>query len=66
MRGRRRCLLENHADWLLELIERRADLTLEDIRAQLNERGVRVSLWTTWSFFNRRNISLKKKKRRRA
>jgi len=64
VRGHRRPLLEEHADWLLELIETKSDLTLEEIRAKLKTHGVRVSLWTVWSFFDRRDVSFKKKRLR--
>lgn len=64
VRGHRRPLLEGQADWLLEVIETKTDLTLEEIRAQLKKRGVRVSLWTVWSFYGRHNISFKKKRLR--
>jgi transposase len=64
VRGHRRQLLEGQADWLLEVIETKTDLTLEEIRAQLKKRGVRVSLWTVWSFYDRHDISFKKKRLR--
>jgi len=64
VRGHRRQLLESHSDWLLEIIETKTDLTLEEIRAQLKKRGVRVSLWTVWSFYDRHDISFKKKRLR--
>jgi transposase len=64
VRGHRRQLLESHSDWLLEVIETKTDLTLEEIRAQLRKRGVRVSLWTVWSFYDRHDISFKKKRLR--
>ena len=64
VRGHRRALLEGHADWLLALIEDKSDLTLEEIRARLKKRGVRVSLWTVWSFYDRQEISFKKNRLR--
>ena len=62
VRGHRRRLLESHADWLLGIIEAKTDLTLEEIRSRLKKRGVRVSLWTVWSFYDRHDISFKKKR----
>ena len=59
-RGHRRSLLEAHAEWLLERIEEKSDLTLEEIRAELRKRGVSVSIGTVWNFFARRKISFKK------
>jgi transposase len=64
VRGHRRRLLEGHTDWLLEVIEAKTDLTLEEIRARLKRRGVCVSLWTVWSFYDRHDISFKKKRLR--
>jgi len=64
VRGHRRQMLESHADWLLEIIETKTDLTLEEIRAQLKKRSVHVSLWTVWSFYDRHDISFKKKRLR--
>jgi transposase len=60
VRGHRRPLLEGHADWLLELVKTKSDLTLEEIRARLGKRGVVVSLWTIWSFYERSRMSFKK------
>src|ERR1700684_3089943 len=57
-RGHRRRLLDGHADWLLELIEAKTDITLDEIRARLRKRGVRVSLWTVWSFYDRPHFML--------
>ena len=65
VRGHRRRLLDHHADWLLELIETRTDIRLEEIRSTLSKRGVRVSLWTVWSFYDRHDVSFKKKPLRR-
>jgi transposase len=59
-RGHRRRLLDDHADWLLELIQTRTDITLVEISAKLAQRGVQVSLWTVWSFYDRHEISFKK------
>ena len=36
------------------------DMTLEEIRARLRKRGVVVSLWTVWSFYERSQMSFKK------
>jgi transposase len=41
-KGRSRSPLQPHTDWLMALIGERADLTLEEIRGLLGERGVRV------------------------
>jgi transposase len=60
VRGHRRPLLDHHADWLLELVATKPDMTLEEIRARLRKRGVVVSLWTIWSFYERSRMSFKK------
>lgn len=64
VRGHRGRLLDAHAEWLLELIDSKSDLTLAEIRAKLKKRGVRVSLWTVWSFYERQDVSFKKKRLR--
>ena len=64
VRGHRRRLLDRQAGWLLELIQTQTDITLEEIRAKLGKRGVRVSLWTVWSFYDRHDFSFKKKRLR--
>jgi transposase len=46
------------------LIETKTDITLDEIRARLKKRGVRVSLWTVWSFYDRHDFSFKKKRLR--
>ena len=61
VRGHRRAVLEPHAAWLLELIEARSDLTLEEVRSLLRERGIVVGVTTVWSFYDRHGISFKKK-----
>ena len=51
-----------HEEWLLELVDREPDLTLEEIqRRLLDERGQKAGLGSVWRFFHRHNISFKKK-----
>ncbi len=64
VRGHRRAVLEPHAAWLLGLIGAQADLTLEEVRALLRERGITVSVATVRSFYDRHGISFKKKRLR--
>lgn len=52
-------------DILLELIRQQDDITLEEIRALLCERGIVVSGTTIWSFDDRNGISSKKPIRER-
>jgi len=46
--------------WLLDLIGARSDITLEEIRTLLRQRGISVSVTTVWSFYDRHGISFKK------
>ncbi len=61
VRGHRRTVLEPHRGLLLELIQQQADITLEEVRAILADRGIAVSVTTIWSFYDRNGISFKKK-----
>ena len=61
MGGVRRAVLADHRAWLLERLERKPDLTLQAIRAELAERGVIVSLWAVWKFYHSEKITFKKK-----
>ena len=57
--------LDQEADYLLELIDRTPDLTLEEIRARLkHERGLETGTTTIWRFFNARHITFKKNRAR--
>jgi transposase len=50
---------------LLALVNEQADLTLEEIRARLAERGVAVAVSSIWRVFARHGISFKKNRARR-
>jgi transposase len=63
-KGRSRSPLTAHTAWLLTLIGERADLTLEEIRGLLGERGVQVGVSSIWRFFDRHGISFKKNRAR--
>ncbi len=64
-KGRSRSPLAAHSEWLLSLVGERADLTLEEMRGLLGERGVRVAVSSVWRFFDRHGISFKKNRTRR-
>lgn len=53
--------LEVHADFLLSLIAVQADLTLDEIVVALRKRRIAGSRSAVWRFFQRHNISVKKK-----
>jgi transposase len=61
LRGHRRAVLEPHRAFLLMLIKQQDDITLEEVRTILRDRGVAVSVTTIWSFYDRNGISFKKK-----
>src|ERR1700704_4148961 len=52
--------LEKHAEFLLALIAKQPDLTLDEIVAAMNKRRIAGSRSAVWRFFDRRNISFKK------
>jgi transposase len=61
VRGQSRSPLKKHEDWLLELVRREPDLTLEEIqRRLLDERQQKAGLGSVWRFFDRHGISFKK------
>lgn len=64
VRGHRRAVLDKHGDWLMALVKETPDITLAEIGAKLAPRGVRVSLSTIWSFYDRHGFSFKKKRLR--
>ena len=53
--------LEEHSDWILALIAKRPDLTLEGILAVMAEQGIPGSRSALQRFFDRHNVSFKKK-----
>ena len=57
--------LKAERDWLLQRITEAADLTLEEIRAELATRGIHVGYGTVWRFFAAEGISFKKNRARR-
>ena len=60
-RGHCRSPLEEHRQWLLDLIAAEPDLTLEEIRLRLKS-GKRLKTGTTsiWRFYDRHEITFKK------
>jgi putative transposase len=62
--GSRGTALDGEEAWLLALIVEQSDITLEEIRSLLAERGVQVAVSTIWRFYNRHGISFKKNRSR--
>jgi transposase len=61
---RRSDRIEAHADFLLAKVAAMSDVTLAELRDALHrERGVGVAISTLWRFFDRRKITLKKRRR---
>jgi transposase len=58
--------LEAHAPWLLKLIAEHPDLTLDEIVVAMHRHGIAGSRSAVWRFFDRHNISVKKKSMRAA
>jgi transposase len=61
MGGYRPLALAGERDWLLARIAARPDLTLRALVAELAGRGIVVSYFAVWHFFEREDISFKKK-----
>ena len=63
----KRPVLEAHEEFLLGLIEGEVDITLDEMRARLeDERGIRAARTTIWRFFARRGFTVKKRPGMRA
>ena len=62
MGGDHRSRLTGERDWILARIEEAPDLTIEELRDELKARGVIVGYGTVWRFFEREDITLKKKR----
>ena len=61
---RRSDRVEAEAGFLLERVPETPDVTLAELREALwCERGLRVAVSTLWRFFDRRRITLKKRRR---
>jgi len=58
--------LDAHAPWFLELIAARPDLTLDEIVAAMHRHGIAGSRSAVWRFFERHQITVKKKSVRAA
>ena len=64
--GHIRSPLKAHERWLLDLIGKEPDLTLEEIRARLRrEKKLEVAASSIWRFYDRNEITFKKNSARR-
>ena len=59
---RRSGRVETQATFILGGYESRSDITLSGLQTRLAVRGVRVGIGTLWRFFDRRHITLKKRR----
>jgi transposase len=64
MGGKRPFSLEQYRDWVLARLAEKPDITLSELQAELNNRGVKVSVFAIWHFLRREGVSFKKKRSR--
>jgi transposase len=57
--------IEAQAAFLLDQVARVPDISLAELQAKLDERGMRVGIGTLWRFFRRHRITRKKRRRMR-
>jgi len=62
MGGDHRSRLTSERDWILARLEEAPDLTIEELRDELKAHGVTVGYGTVWRFFEREDITFKKKR----
>ena len=53
---------EAHSALILEAVTARPDIMLAELRAKLKELGVSAGIGSLWRFFDRRKITLKKRR----
>ena len=49
--------VEEHADWLLALISKQSDLTLDEVVAAMRKRRIAGSRSAVWRFFKRHDTA---------
>ena len=54
--------IEAEAAFILERVAAKRDIPLSELQSELAQRGVRVSIGALWRFFDRRQITLKKRR----
>jgi transposase len=60
---RRSQRIEAHAQLILDAVAATPDITLAELRDMLMGDGISASIASLWRFFNRRKITLKKRRR---
>jgi transposase len=60
---RRSGRVEAHAELISSLVDETPDITLDELRTALAERGLSVGYGTLWRFFRRHKITRKKRQR---
>ena len=61
MGGYKPYALAGERQWLLQRLAAQPDLTLRGLLAELADRGIKVSYYAVWHFFEHEGISFKKK-----
>jgi transposase len=61
MGGKKPYVLADQRGWLLRRLSDQPDVTLRALVAELSERGVKVSYYAVWHFFEHEGITFKKK-----
>jgi transposase len=59
---RKSARIETEAAFILGEVAARSDVTLAELKGKLAARGVNVGIGTLWRFFDRRRITLKKRR----
>ena len=60
---RRSQRIEAHARLILDAVDAKSDITLSELRDKLKDHGATASVASLWRFFQRRKITLKKRRR---
>ena len=60
---RRSHRIEAHAQLIMDAVEATPDITLAELREKLAAHGILASIASLWRFFDRRKITLKKRRR---
>ena len=60
---RRSKRIEAHRAFILKTVAKRKDITLAELQERLARRGARFGIGTIWRFFDRHDITVKKRRR---